>query len=474
MAIWLARGYILVLSGMAIYGVLGLITLYFYWKHRHEKYPCPTPSTDQLPTVTIQLPIFNELFVVERLISAVATLDYPREKLQIQVLDDSTDATTDHARQVAQRWHEQGVNITVLHRSDRTGYKAGALEAGLHTTEGEFIAIFDADFCPAPDFLRRTIPHFLHHPQLGMLQARWTHLNSAESTLTRAQAIALDKHFMMEQTVRHRADFFPKFNGSGGIWRRTCMEDAGGWQADTVCEDLCLSTRAVLRGWECRFLNDVTTPAELPQTISAFKNQQARWAKGSLQCLIKFFWSILSDRDHSLLARLYAVLAMGGYFVNGLLLILLLLQLPLLFFDIHFSRKMLFFSVAGMGQPLLFIFAQQLLYRDWLKRLRYLPVLIVIAIGLTPSQCRAMLSVIFGRFLNQSHPFIRTPKGDGQHTTYRLPFDAIIYVELLLALYAIVGIIIAIQRDNYAPLFLLATCAIGFVYVAYLGLREHF
>jgi cellulose synthase/poly-beta-1,6-N-acetylglucosamine synthase-like glycosyltransferase len=286
------------------------------------------------------------------------------------------------------------------------------------------------------------------------------------------QAIALDKHFAMEQTVRHRADLFPKFNGSGGIWRRACLEDAGGWQSDTICEDLCLSTRAILRGWQFRFLADVVAPAELPNTMSAYKNQQARWAKGSLQCLIKYFWSILRDRNHSLVARVYAILTMLGYTTHFLVLTLLLLQLPMMLLNVELSPRLIFFSIAGLGQPVLFVLAQHVLYDDWLKRLRHFPATLIIAIGMGVSQCRAILEVVFGRIRPIKHPFVRTPKGEEGQTAYLLPFDRIIYVELLLAVYAFVGLIVAIYTGHFTSLVLLSACLLGFGYVGLQSLAE--
>lgn len=460
--------YTLTVSGLALYGLLGLLTLWLYWRHRHDTFPTPTTRAADLPPVTVQLPIYNERFVVKRLIEAAVSLDYPRHKLEIQILDDSTDDTTTRAADLAAHYQQQGINIHLVHRDNRVGYKAGALENGLHQATGDFIAIFDADFQPKPDYLRQTVPHFLEEPELGMIQARWGHLNDNESSFTTAQAIALDKHFAMEQTVRHRANLFPKFNGAGGIWRRTCLLDAGGWEDDTVCEDLCLSTRAILRGWRFRFLNDVVAPAELPTSMTAYKNQQARWAKGSFQCLGKFGRAILTDRSHSLLARWYALLSMSAYFTHVLVLILLLLQIPLLLSGVQFTAKMYVFSIAGIGQPILFVLAQQVLYRNWLRRLRHFPTLLLVAIGTAPSNGRALWQSVFGH----THVFIRTPKKGDTAVTYTLPFDRIIIVELLLALYAAVGLIIAIYQRNPGPLFFLTLCCAGFSYVALTSLRE--
>lgn len=462
--------YFTALGGLALYGLFGLLTLLLYWQHRHETFPTP-PLPNNPPSVTVQLPIFNEPFVVERLIHTAVSLQYPVDKLQIQVVDDSTDSTTERAAQLVAYYKERDVNISLVHRPSREGYKAGALAHALTQASGEFIAIFDADFQPQPNFLLQTIPHFTNNPALGMVQTRWGHLNDGRSSLTSAQAIALDKHFAMEQTVRHRANLFPKFNGAGGVWRRACLEDAGGWHSDTVCEDLCLSTRAVLRNWQCLFLNEVQSPAELPTTISAYKSQQARWSKGSSQCLLKYGRAIITAQQHSRLARFYALMTMSAYNTNLFLMLLLLLQIPLLLLDFHFSAWMLLFSVAGIGQPLLFVMSQQVLYKDWLWRLRHFPTMVLIAIGLAPNNGRAILQAFSSR---REHPFVRTPKQGNrpQSPLLELNFDWIMLVELGLALYAWVGVGLAIRLHNFGPLFFLSLCALAYSTMAALNMRE--
>jgi len=462
---------------LSVYGLLGLFTLLLYWRHKDDDFSAPTVSTRDLPSVTVQLPIFNERFVVERLIQSAVNLDYPSDRLQIQVIDDSSDDTSEIAAKLVADLQERDINIKHVHRSHREGYKAGALAEAMAQAEGDFLAIFDADFQPHPDFLLKTIPHFQASSNLGMIQARWGHLNAEESPLTAAQSIALDKHFVMEQTVRHRANLFPKFNGAAGIWRRECVDDAGGWLDDTVCEDLCLSTRAVLNGWDFRFLPDVIAPAELPITITAYKNQQARWAKGSIQCLNKYSIDILRDRKYTLTARLYALISMSAYATHILLLLLLLLQIPLLLLDVRLPPIMLLFTIIGIGQPLLFVLAQKESYSNWGRRLLHFPTLLLVAVGTAPSNSRAILQAFFWHH----HPFIRTPKGmtriqvqDGtdNQPAYRLHLDSIWLVELLLAVYAAVGVGLAILRGNPGPLFLLLTSLLGFSYVAWLGLRE--
>jgi cellulose synthase/poly-beta-1,6-N-acetylglucosamine synthase-like glycosyltransferase len=466
--------YLLILSSLSIYGLLGLLTLWLYMRHRNEQFPPPPYKYEDLPLVTVQLPIYNERFVVKRLIRAVVQLEYPRDRLHIQVIDDSTDDTSLRAAECVARYRDQGFDIQHIRREHRNGYKAGALARALDTAKGEFLAMFDADFEPTPDFLLQTIPHFLHNERLGMVQGRWGHLNDRQSPLTAVQAIALDKDFAMEQTVRHRADLFPKFNGAGGVWRRACILDAGGWQADTVTEDLDLSTRAILHDWEFLFLNNVIAPAELPPTISAFKSQQARWSKGYSQCLIKLGRPILQAKRHSLIARLYALISMSAYINSLFVLIILLLQLPLILLNVQFPDWMVLYSIAGIGQPLLYLLGQVVLYADWPRRLRYLPALLLIAVGLVPTVSRATLQA----FVGHRHPFVRTPKGitgtglGEEERPYRLQFDKIIFIELLLTLYAVAGILLAIRSGNFGPLLFLTLCAAGLGLVATLSLRD--
>lgn len=462
--------YLLSLSGLALYGLLGLFTLWQFWRHRGDVERQTAFDPVDLPPVTVQLPIYNERYVVEQLITAVACLRYPRDRLQIQVLDDSTDDTTERAAALVARYQSEGLDIGLLHRERRDGYKAGALAAGLAAARGDFLAIFDADFRPEPDFLLQTVPLFLDEPELGVVQARWGHLNAHSSLLTAAQALALDKHFVVEQTVRHRADLFPKFNGTAGVWRRTCLEDCGGWHDDTVCEDLCVSTRAVLSGWRFRFLPNVVAPAELPSTASAYKSQQARWAKGSMQCLLKYGRSILTSHNQSRTARLYALLTMSAYVSSFLVLLLLLLQLPLIYYGVRPSSWLAALGIAGIGQPLLFILGQQQAYPDWGRRTLYLPALLITGIGLSVTLCRAVLQAL----LSRRHPFVRTPKWGGGPPSqpYGLPFDWIVGIELFFAGYATVALGLAIARHNYGPILFLISCMAGFLYISALTLRE--
>ncbi len=467
--------------GLGTFGFLGYITLWYYWlnKDNAPEKP-PLPADGDLPLVTIQLPVFNERYVIGRLIESAINLDYPKDKLEIQVVDDSTDSTAQLAAEIVAKYQQNGVMIEHVHRTNRNGYKAGALDAAVDQAKGAFVAIFDADFKPSPDFLKNTIPYFLADDNLGMVQTRWGHLNQDNSFLTAAQAMAMDKHFVIEQTVRHRADFYPKFNGTAGIWRTACVQDSGGWQDATVCEDLCLSTRAILKGWDFTFLPDVVTPGELPTSVSAYKNQQARWAKGSLQCLLKYGWRILTDQTHSLIGRLYALITMSGYLAHPFLIIIILSQVPFMLMGTVLSPKFFLFSLLGLGQPVLFIISQQLIYPDWRYRLRHFPTLMLVSLGLGPIITRAIFEIL----TNQTHRFIRTPKGEqdalnsGQinkkgEDAYQLPFDWIVLVELGLACYGLIGIILSINTGNFAPIFLMGYCMTGYGLMAWLNIKEH-
>src|SRR3954470_9886957 len=287
--------YFFVVIVLAIYGWHRYYLVYLYMSNR-DKEPKIGPALDPLPVVTIQLPLYNEMYVAERLIDAVCAIDYPRERLEIQVLDDSTDETRSIAELAARRYAAQGIDIKYIHRLDRTGYKAGALEAALKVARGEFVGIFDADFIPTADFLNQLIPHF-RDPKVGMVQARWGHINQDYSLLTKIQAILLDGHFVLEHGGRNRAGCFFNFNGTAGVWRRAAIDAAGGWQHDTLTEDLDLSYRAQLLGWRFVFLPHLVSPAEVPVEMNSFKSQQHRWAKGSIQTCMKLLPTILRSKQ---------------------------------------------------------------------------------------------------------------------------------------------------------------------------------
>ena len=470
---WLVRLYILMLVGMAFYGWLGLVTLWLYWRQPRAAGSVPAVADDAWPPVTIQLPTYNESTVIERLIDTVAQIEYPADKLQIQVLDDSTDGTTALAQARVAHHQARGVNIVLIHRENRSGYKAGALAEGLISAEGAFIAIFDADFCPKPTFLRDTIPHFLTNPRLGNVQTRWTYLNDTDSALTTAEAIALDKQFTSEKSVRARAQLFPKFNGSGGVWRRTCIDEAGGWHSDTLCEDLCISTRAVLQGWEFEYLYDVETPSELPPTIGAYKVQQGRWATGAVQCFVKYLRELLRNREMRPFARTYALVAMGAHITNIFFMGFLLVQVPILYYQIPLPSYLSLFVIFAIGHPALLIWGQRKLHRTNRRRLRHLPTMFLLTAGIAPHQSYAALKGLFGRWQGSDYVFNRTPKGNKQQVTTQLKVNWSIVLEMMLALYVLFGLWAAAQSGDVSAFLLLLLIFSGLTYVIALGIQEH-
>ena len=342
---------------VALYGVNALLLSVLYLRRRVP--PAEPAELEEWPVVTVQLPIYNELYVVRRLLDAVSCLDYPRDRLQVQVLDDSTDGTTRLARACVARHRGQGLDIELLHRTDRAGFKAGALTCGLARARGELIAVLDADFLPAPDFLKRTVPHLAARPELAFVQARWDYVNPGYSLLTRVQTIALDGHFVVEHLGRNRNGLVMNFNGTAGVWRRTAIEDAGGWHCDTLTEDVDLSFRAQLAGWQALYLPDVAVPAELPPQMAAFKRQQGRWATGAAQCLVKLAPSLVrgftprqpppqggGKREGFRLgwpARLEGLLYLGVWVAHPVSIVLLFLTLPMLLGEIPLTLNLSIF-----------------------------------------------------------------------------------------------------------------------------------
>lgn len=496
MALFIAL-YVVAGVWLAIYGLNSLVLAGLYWVHRKDGSGRPVGQLSDLPVVTVQLPIYNERHVIERLIGAVAALDWPRAQLQIQVLDDSNDETTALARACVKERRRQGLDIALIRRGDRRGYKAGALAAGLPRARGEFVVIFDADFVPPPNFLRRTIPPFLERPQLGLVQTRWAHLNADYSGLTAAQALALDGHFVVEQTARNRSGLFMNFNGTAGVWRRSCIEASGGWSGDTISEDLDLSYRAQLAGWDCLYMPEVCAPAELPPQLAAFKRQQFRWAKGSIQCLRKLGRSILGSgcsiqsiqddaadampfpprRRLTVVQKVAALVHLSSYLAHPLMLVLLLCSLPLFLSprDAHLPMAMAYLGFSSLGPPLVYALAQHALYPNWRRRLLYIPVLALLGTGIALNNTRAVIEALRGR----GGPFIRTPKfrlegrgGGWTDSAYRLPLDWTTLGETLLALYALATVVAAWRAGNlYAIPFMLLYLG-GFGLTALLGLWQ--
>lgn len=482
--------YLLAALVVALYGANALLLAALYLRRRRD-HPPQVPEPETWPSVSVQLPTYNELYVVKRLIDAVASLDYPRERLHVQVLDDSTDETTRIAREHVAHHRAQGLDIELVHRRKRSGFKAGALAHGLETAQSELIAILDADFVPSPDFLKRTAPHLVADPGLAFVQTRWGYLNPDYSALTRAQTIALDGHFVAEHIGRNRNGLPMNFNGTAGVWRRRAIESAGGWQADTLIEDVDLSFRAQLAGWRARYLPDVESPAELPPQMAAFKRQQARWATGQAQCLVKLAGSLLSGKPHpgsspeetaggssarlSWPARLEGILHLSVWLGHPMSLVFLILTLPMLLGHISLTFNLTIFWIVALGPMVAYALSQRHLYPDWKRRMLYMPVLALVGVGLALSNT---LSIARG-LLTQDRAFRRTPKfrieGRGDvwaGNRYALPFQWVSVGELALACYALATVAVALAVGNYLAVPFLLLYVGGYGYIGLSGLRD--
>ncbi|MEM7582566.1 MAG: cellulose synthase family protein [Acidobacteriota bacterium] len=468
--------YYLILGTLACYGVHRLVLVVTYWRTSRNVVPTPAPPAEW-PVVTVQLPIFNEKYVAKRLIDAVCAMDYPREKLEIQVLDDSTDETQEIIAQVVASWRDQGFDIHHLHRKDRSGFKAGALKAGQEKARGELLAVFDADFVPTVGFLRSSVPHF-QSAKIGMVQARWDHLNRDYSMLTKAQAILLDGHFVVEHAARNRGGCFFNFNGTAGLWRRQAIEDAGGWEHDTLTEDLDLSYRAQLAGWEFLFLPDLVVPAELPAEINAYKSQQNRWAKGSVQTARKLLGTVLRA-PISLHAKLEAFVHLTANFT-----FLLMVFLSVLIFPAMVLRRgeemwkllaidLPLFCAATVSVLLFYAVSQRVPGTSGWRRLWQLPAVMGLGIGLAINNSRAVLSGL----VRDGGVFHRTPKyciekrGDGwSNKKYRLPYDVTFVLESMLAVYFLICLVMAVRLEMWLSIPFLYLFLQGYVHMFLLGI----
>jgi cellulose synthase/poly-beta-1,6-N-acetylglucosamine synthase-like glycosyltransferase len=475
--------YLLVPIAIIYFFVIGLLFVYganfFYMtcvtglhKPRSSK-PAPV---EHWPTVTVQLPIYNEMYVAERLIEAAARLDYPRHLLEIQVLDDSTDSTVDLVDRAVKRLCNQGVWIMHMRRKQRTGYKAGALAEGLQQAKGEYLAIFDADFVPRPDFLIRALPHLVHTSQnvgqpMAFIQTRWSHLNRDYSLLTLLQSLSIDAHFKVEQYARSSLGFWFNFNGTAGIWRREAILDAGGWKADTLTEDLDISYRAFLKDWQAVYLDEVDVPAELPMSFTAYRRQQHRWARGSLECALKLLPQVW-EKPEPFAKKLAATLHLTGYGVHLLLFALSLLYPLILLVSREYPMLISLFGITSIfnltafAPSILNIVAQRRLGRSWWRMLPAILFMSILGAGMMANTLRAA----FGVLLNRSSAFERTPKfgisargQDWKQRKYQIGLDSLVFVELGLALVNLTTILLAISMGNYiiaayAALFFTGLC----------------
>lgn len=471
-------GYFLSLTILFVFGLHGFIMLYYHKKYRDNN-PVPKPQIDENATVTIQLPLYNELYVAERLIKATCEIEYPKDKLEIQVLDDSTDETTEIVSNIVKQKQAEGFDIKHIRRGTREGFKAGALKYGLEKAKGEFVAIFDADFIPHKDFLKKTLSFFTDE-KVGLVQTRWEHLNGDYSILTKAQALALDGHFVIEQTVRNKAGFFINFNGTGGIWRKTCIEDAGNWHADTLTEDLDLSYRAQLKGWRFVFLKDFTSPAELPSEINALKSQQFRWTKGAVETAKKIL-PLVWKSDIPLRVKLQSTFHLTNNLVFPFILLAAILNVPLIFIKNSGSHEAYFaimsiFVLAFISSFLFYMYAQKDIRTDWRKKIVLFPLFMAGSMGFAVNNSRAVIEGL----LNRKSEFVRTPKFKlesekdswmgKKYLTRKVGFSVI--VEALLAVYCLIGVLSSIYFMELAAIPFQLLFFLGFAFVSITSIKH--
>ncbi|MDZ4288419.1 MAG: glycosyltransferase [Prosthecobacter sp.] len=473
--------YILVSLCLCAFGLHKIKILYQYWRHRKTP-PKPHRRFEELPRITVQLPIFNEADVLNQLFASISALDYPRDRLQIQVLDDSTDDTADDCEVHVEELRGRGFDIEYRHRSNRQGFKAGALSDAMATVKGEFICIFDADFQPAPDFLNQTV-HFFTDPGVGIVQARWGHQNREFSLLTRLQAILLDGHLMLEQTARSRQGDFCNFNGTAGLWRRTAIDEAGGWLHDTLTEDLDLSYRAQMLGWGFIYINDILVPAELPPDMDGFKSQQHRWTKGSVQVCKKVLGQVWRS-DVPLMKKIEATAHLTTNFANLLTICTLVLLYPVDFLPANSWQKSLLvdlpvFLFATVAVATFYLVAQGAQSRwGWLRSLPYIPFSMALGIGMSINNGRAVLEAMLG----QESEFVRTPKYgvDSKAQAVRKPGrykagkSLCLWIELALVGYFAHLAWLAVQREQWFSLPFLMLFLGGFLYVSTGSLFKRF
>ena len=471
-------GYFFSLSVLFLFGLHGFVMMYYHRKYGHKN-PEPDINFKEGAIVTIQLPLYNEMYVAERLIKSVCEIDYPKDKMEIQVLDDSTDETTSIVAKAVEEKKKEGFDISHVRRGTREGYKAGALKAGMKIAKGEYIAIFDADFLPQKEFLQKTLSYFTDD-KVGMVQSRWEHLNGDYSIITKAQALALDGHFVIEQTVRNKSGFFINFNGTGGVWRKKCIEEAGNWHADTLTEDLDLSYRAQLIGWRFVFLKDFTSPAELPSEINALKAQQFRWTKGAVETAKKILPLVWKSKV-PLRVKLQSTFHLTNNLVFPFILLAAILNVPLIFIknsgshDVYFAVMSLF-VLAFVSSFLFYMYSQKDIRTDWRKRIVMFPLFMAGSMGLAVNNSRA----VFEGLMNRKSEFVRTPKFKlesekdsfvgNKYLTRKLGFSVI--VEAILAVYCLIGVLSSIYFMELASIPFQVLFTLGFSFIAITSIRH--
>lgn len=461
------------------FGSHGFIMIYYYLKHRHKRDDF-SKQLENYPVVTLQLPIYNEMYVIERLIKTVCEMDYPIDKLEIQVLDDSTDETVEIVDNIVKEYKLQGFDIHHIHRTDRSGFKAGALKEGLKVAKGEFVGIFDADFIPRKNFLKIVLP-FFKDPKIGMVQTRWEHLNRAYSLVTQIQALALDGHFVLEQQVRNKAGYFINFNGTSGVWRKECIFDAGNWEADTLTEDLDLSYRAQLKGWKFRYLTDFSTPSEVPSEINSLKSQQFRWTKGAIETARKMLFRVWMAKL-PLKTKIMCTFHLTNNIVFPFILLACLLNMPIVLikntglYDTYFLF-MSVFVLAFIASFLFYLYSQKDVYDDWRSRILLFPVFMAGSMGFAINNTKA----VFEALINKKSEFVRTPKygieGDkdkwqDKKYVHKKFVKFSVVLELLVALYSLACVVVSAVTLQISAIPFQLMYTFGFGLVAYLSIKH--
>ncbi len=461
------------------YGIQCYVLTFLYVKARKRKVSTQRERMHFFDTITeehaypfvvTQLPMFNEKTVAIRIIEAAAAMDYPVSRHEIQVLDDSTDETRDIVDETVARIKAQGKNISVIRREDRTGFKAGALQNGLSKTDAEFVAIFDADFVPHPDFLKKAIPFFIDRPEIGLVQGRWTHLNKKASMITRTQAMGIDGHFMIEQAARSWNDLYMNFNGTAGVFRCAAIENSGGWQHDTLTEDMDLSYRMQLAGWKTEYVPDLEVPAEIPEDINAFKNQQFRWAKGSIQTALKII-PLLTPRmvkgEIPLFKYIQAILHLTHYSVHPLMLMMAILSMPILTF-VNISMPVPLFvllliaiGLATGGPSTMYLISQHFIGNKKRKAIMLIPAMMITGTGLAVNNGKAVMEAL----MRKTSPFLRTPKkGSKKPGIYKPLKDLTSIIEILVGAYCMTSFAMFLGYKNFLVTPFLALYATGFLF----------
>lgn len=467
------------LTFILFYSLIQMHLVILYLKRGKIKKGSTIPTPDYFPFVTIQLPIYNELYVVERLILQVSKIDYPKDRFEVQILDDSNDETTQIIRKVILKLKESKVKFDLVRRPNRIGFKAGALAYGMNICQGEFIAIFDADFLPKKDFLKKTIPYFIDK-KVGVVQTKWAHINENYSKLTQIQAFGLDAHFTIEQGGRNYGKYFINFNGTAGVWRKTCIEDAGGWSADTLTEDLDLSYRAQLKGWYFKYLEKVESPAELPAAMNALKNQQFRWTKGAAECTRKNLIRVLKTKDLPISTKLHSVFHLMNSFIFICVFSVAILSIPIFYVKLHFIKYALLFKYAtGFISSMFFLLifywvAQRSLKNNLLTTLKQFiwkfPLFLAVSMGMSLHNGIAVME----GYLGKKSPFVRTPKFNLEKLSDKWygnkylasSIGGVTILEGVLFIYFLGGIALSFYYNSFGllPLFLILSFGFGYVF----------